>query len=262
MVVLDAVSGQVVIPVSQSRSEVMRACQGGDLSIEAMMESWLERTPPETLEILSMLEISCTDDLQNKAKNEGEQKNPYLVSDEPRSVSKAREATTTQYVQTRIKEIFAKLVQEGIDANAAAAQAIKMVASEQRDQVKPKLDPGPWSGKALRAGPAVQEVSPMDLAIAQVIEWNSVDAVKSILSLFSKYLSNVIKEPWNPKFRTFRLSNKVADQITRIQGGLALLESIGLDVYGTSQDYFGLIPSAIDLMEMNEKITRLMTDLE
>jgi hypothetical protein len=48
LVVLDAMSGQIVIPMSETRGEVMKACQGGDDRIEVMLQSWIARIPQES----------------------------------------------------------------------------------------------------------------------------------------------------------------------------------------------------------------------
>jgi hypothetical protein len=49
LVVLDAMSGQIVVSMSESRAEVMQACQGGDDRIEEMFKSWIARIPRESL---------------------------------------------------------------------------------------------------------------------------------------------------------------------------------------------------------------------
>jgi hypothetical protein len=254
LVILDVVSGQIVVPASQSRQEVMTACRGGDLSIDTMLASWLERTPPESLEILSMLELSCQEDTLKKGSG-NDKISPYLVRKKP-TRSKTKPDTAA-----RVKEIFTKLVQEGSEPTAAAAKAIEMVAADQKKAASPKLDPGPLNGKAARAGPPLQEVISVDEAVAQVVEWNSVDHVRTVLSTAVKYLTNTKKEPWTPKFRTFKLSNKVADQITRVEAGLRLLESLGFEVYGTSQDFMATIPLAADLDAMEKQINDLLENL-
>lgn len=254
LVILDAVSGQVVVPASQSRQEVMTACQGGDLSIETMLASWLERTPPESLEILSMLELSCQEDTLKKGSG-NDKISSYLVREKP------AESKTKPDTAARVKEIFTKLVQEGSEPTAAAAKAIEMVVAEQKKPSSPKLEPGPLNGKAARTGPPLKKAVSVDETVAQVVEWHSVDQVRTVLSTAVKYLSNTKKEPWTPKFRTFKLSNKVADQITRVEAGLRLLESLGFEVYGTSQDFMATIPLIADLDAMEKQINRILENL-
>jgi hypothetical protein len=248
LVVLDAVSGQVVVPANQSRQEVATACNGGEQGIEAMIDSWLERTPQESREMLSMLELSC----QEEEKVEVDDKeNPYLMGEpkEPKQVDLAGE----------IKLFFEKLVAEGCNPTAAAAKAIDMVAEEQKKG--PKLEPGPLNGKAVRTGPPVSD-DVLDQAFAYAVERNSPSEVADVLSAALKYLKNATKEPWSPKYRTFKLSNKVADQITRVDGGLGLLQSLGFEVFGTSQDFKATIPVASDLEYVNKIITQLLEGLD
>ena len=60
-VLLDAVTGQVVSGGSDSRREIVQACQRGEPGIDALWESWLQRVPAETNEMLDMLEQSTKD---------------------------------------------------------------------------------------------------------------------------------------------------------------------------------------------------------
>lgn len=246
--VLDAVSGQVVIPANQTRQDVMNACQRGERAIEEMLDTWLERTPQDTREVLSMLELSCEEEETIEEENK---ENPYLIGEpkKPKQVDLAAE----------IKGSFEKLVSEGFDATAAAAKAIGMVAEEQKKG--PKLEPGPLDGKAVRTGPLAMD-NALDAAFAFAMERNPPTEVAVVLSTALKYLQNASKEPWSPKFRTFKLSNKVADKITRVDGGLRLLQSIGFEVFGTSQDFKATIPVASDLDNMNERIAHLLERLD
>lgn len=41
-------SGQIVVPMSETRGEVMQACQGGDDLVEKMLESWIAQIPQES----------------------------------------------------------------------------------------------------------------------------------------------------------------------------------------------------------------------
>jgi PUB domain len=214
LVILDTVSGQVVIPGSQSRNEVVQACRGGDLSIEAMCATWLERVPPETIEIISMLELSCKDTDEKRTDND-DATNPYLKRKEGDSVA--------------------------------------------------PLEAGPWNGKAksTSAAPHHDPQKSIEQALARVTECcgsSSPNAVTTILSTALKYLQPVIKEPWTPKFRTFRLSNKVADRITRIEGGLGLLQALGFEVFGTGYDFMATIPLLVDVEAMQSEIRRLLND--
>jgi hypothetical protein len=202
-VVLDAMSGQVVIPGSQSRTEIMLACRGGELSIETMLATWMERIPAESQEMLKLLELSC-ESIDKNGKNDKE--SPYLV-----------QQTEGSKPATVLDSIKVQLVQEGGEPTAAAVKAM-----------------------------------------AQAIAWTSVEDTKMVLLTALKYLGNAKEQPWTPRFRTFKLGNKVADRITRVQGGLGLLQSIGFEVYGTSQDFMATIPLDADLIDMYQKINRLL----
>ena len=205
LVVLDAVSGQVVIPGSDSRREVMMACQGGELSIETMIATWFERAPPETIEMLSMLELSCQDHGEAEVEND-DADNPYLKLDKPSSGGTMGPSPLTSEVVLRTNEVLVP--------------------------------------------------RPVDTTVKNIKEWNTSlpGAVSTVLSTALKYLENAIKEPWTPKFRTFRLSNKVADKITRIEGGIGLLQSLGFEIFGTDHDFMATIPLLADLDSMKVRI--------
>jgi hypothetical protein len=247
-VVLDAVSGQVVVPASQSRQEVVNACRGGEPQIEAMLESWLERIPPSTQELLSMLDLSTRESVLVHEGTDPDE-NPYLK----RSINiVSGHNNHAQHVDlsSRIRMHFDRLVHSGHDPNSAAATALRMVS----EGMNP---PGPFNGKASYRGLPRQQRT-IESVLGKVVEWNVASSVASILSTAQKYLKNTLKEPWEPKFRSFKLSNKIADTVTRVEGGWTLLEALGFEVGGTSQDFKANIPVSADLRRMDESITRLM----
>jgi hypothetical protein len=251
LVVLDALSGRVVVPPDESRQAVAMACRSGEHAIESLLESWLERMPHDSREMLSMLELSCEEKVVESQKAD-DKVIEYLVAKEkdsnPRTVDTA----------ARIKEIFEKLVGEGSDPTAAAAKAIAMVGEEQgRHRV---FGSGPLNGKAIQIGPH-KSYNTLDQAFTTFVERNSPIVAAEVLSTTLKYLKNASKEPWTPKYRTFKLSNKVADQITRAEGGLGLLQGLGFDVFGTSQDFKATIPVSSDLDAMTETLTRLFDSI-
>ena len=56
---LDSISGAIVVPKEQSRAEVLKACHGGDYSIEQLLENnWLQRIPIES-KVSLFLDQSC-----------------------------------------------------------------------------------------------------------------------------------------------------------------------------------------------------------
>lgn len=250
-VVLDAVSGQVVVSANESRQAVAMACRGGEQQIEAMLDSWLQRTPQESKEILSMLELSCQE-ATDETSSVDQAPNSYLCASEP-YVDKPIDAAA------RIKELFEALVAGGGDPTSSAANAIGMVAEEQKSGRK--LQPGSFNGASIEAGvPLLSE--PLDEALAWCSERNSTNDVVGVLKTASKYLKNAKKEPWSSKFRSFKLSNKIADQVSRVEGGLGLLQGLGFEVYSTNQDFRAMIPLSTDLEHMELKITDLLTALE
>jgi thiol-disulfide isomerase/thioredoxin len=215
LVVLDAMSGQVVVAADASRGEVSQACSRGESAIEALLQSWLSRIPFESQEILTMLELSCAD--AHVAPDAGKAApppvNPYLVC--------AEKPTST--------------TPEG------------------------DLEPGPLNGKAQRV-PVSSEKTKEDQPLSRILAWNpsARTDIEAVLGTALKYLENAQKTPWSPKFRTFKLGNKVADHITRVEGGLDLIRSVGFEVKGTSQDFIATIPLVSDLDKMHSKITSMM----
>lgn len=250
LVILDAVSGQVVIPTSESRQAVGMACRGGEPQIEALLDTWLKRSPAETKEILSMLELSCDEPVNDAEHKVHSTENPYLLA-EPSS-------TGPDDTAARIKFLFEKLVHQGDVPNSAAAKAIEMVANEQR--MGRKLDGGALSGKAIKTGTVASKAVLQD-AIELATEWNSPAVIIDALKVAAKYVGNAMKEPWSSKFRSFKLSNQVADKITRLEGGLAILQGIGFEISTTGQEFRAIIPVSVDLEQMNQLISQLIDDL-
>jgi len=259
-VVLDAVSGELVVSANESRQEIVTACRGGELRQEAMLKSWLSRTPASTQELLSMIELSAREMESNTDdKNDIDpDQNPYLN----RRLD-VTESDQNQDISIRIKFEFEKLMKAGLDPNAAAAKAIT-IASESRNEKDTRIiAPGTLNWKASYAGrlrSGGQDRT--DQALAYALEQNSASTVSDALSIALKYLKNSQRMPWEPKFRRFKLSNKIADKITRVEGGLQLIQSLGFEVIGTSRDFEASIPIAADLSAMDHKLTQLIDDLK
>jgi hypothetical protein len=262
-VVLDAVSGQVVVSANESRKEVVTACRGGDLRIEAMFQSWLGRTPASTQELLSMIELSARE-METNA-DDGNlvdpDNNPYLK----RTIDPSK-LDQNQDISIRFKAEFEKLVEAGHDPNSAAAKALTIVSESSESQkaaATSTLAPGRLDGKASYAGQLrPRSQNNIDDALAYALERNSASTVSDALSIALKYLKNSQKTPWEPKFRRFKLSNKVADKITRIEGGLRLIQTLGFEVIGTNRDFEASIPVAANLKSMDTTITKLINDLK
>lgn len=59
LVILDAVSGAVVVDAKTSRGEIQQSCRLGDEAITDQFQTWLHRLPSESQEILDLLQVSC-----------------------------------------------------------------------------------------------------------------------------------------------------------------------------------------------------------
>lgn len=260
LIVLDAMSGNIVVPASDSRREVMQACQRGDDGIEDMLESWIARTPQESQEILAMLELSCADDNDGDAKdkNGNDKEHPYLVKSVDTPASPAKDTAAM------VKEAFAKLVAQGVEPNVAAAKAIQLVAEQQKSGgTSSSLEPGPLNEIEWKLVETTSASSPKDFTsiVTNLNEFNK-DATEQVISTALKYLQNARKEPWTPKFRSFKLSNKIVDRITRFEGALDLLYSLGLYMYPTESDFMLCIPLSADLDVMEGEWKKLLPATE
>jgi hypothetical protein len=181
----------------------------------------------------------------------------------------------------RIKELFSKFVSEGSEPNAAAAKAIQIV-TEERSRVHPTFGVGPldnveWStavytssGKhedatfrAKSKGEIAVEIESSDAVAACIGQIRSLypsgndEIIPIIKDILSKYLVNAIRDPSNPKYRSIKLSNKVVDRISRVQGGLDLVAALGLQMYPTSQDFCVCIPLHVKLDKLKTKVEKL-----
>ena len=87
---------------------------------------------------------------------------------------------------------------------------------------------------------------------------NGGDKTKVVLSTAKKYVANVQKDPSNPRFRNFRLSNKVFDKITSTPGSIDLLKNLGFAVYHSDVDFVASIPLATDLSLMSDVLDKLL----
>jgi hypothetical protein len=246
LVILDAMSGRVVVSKDVSRREVIQACQRGEAAIESLLKDWLDRVPTDSKEMLQMLEISCGEEAAAAKKVEPSVVNPYLVR-------KDVEGIVTQ----RTEELVAQLMADGLDREEAmeAAKAIEEVSSEQVEPLE--LEPGPLNGvfqrKPIPPDPIDSEATCAD----RILEGSGRDSLLSVLSTICKYVENSKKSPWTPKFRRFPLSQKVADRVTRVPGGIDLLQALGLEIYGTDEDFVASIPVYADVDAMHAKVVAL-----
>ena len=83
---------------------------------------------------------------------------------------------------------------------------------------------------------------------------------KVVLQTILKYLDNCVREPWNPKFRQFKLSNKIVDKALRVEGSLDLICSFGMMVVPTTEDFMISIPLGLDLDRIHSSMTKALKD--
>jgi nucleoredoxin len=207
-VILDAVSGQVVVPGDASRREVMQACQRGDEAIKAMFQDWLARVPAETTELVSMLEASC---------------NEHHVPNESEDTSTSPPPP-------------AYLVKKDGDSNVFA-------------------DTSPLNGKFHAVAVPSSEAAWETECTNRVLEEGTREQMKNLLATTLKYVENAQMAPWNPKYRTFKLGNKVADAITRVPHGVQFLHCLGFELTATPHDFTAIIPLETDLDVMQKSIS-------
>lgn len=196
-VIVDTVSGQTVVPGNTSRKEVMEACQRGDTAIENLFQDWLERLPAETKEIMTMLEVSCTDDRVETSASDGNEE-------------------ITRYLSQPSSDVPLPLRFESV----------------------PPLSSDEWEM----------------VCIDRVLDHGSSEDMRQVVETALKYLKNAKERPWMYKFRTFRLSNKVADRITSVPYGINFLQQLGFEVLPTDGDFIMGIPLARDLDELHEEL--------
>ena len=116
LVILDAVSGQVVVSNNVARKEVHNACQRGEGSICDMFRGWLQNNvPAETIELLALLESSCCESSSVDVAEEDVISETYLTSTDYQLQLKARES------------LIAELMEDGLDRGEAteAARAVE-----------------------------------------------------------------------------------------------------------------------------------------
>mmetsp|Transcript_13169 Transcript_13169/g.24217 ORF Transcript_13169/g.24217 Transcript_13169/m.24217 type:complete len:1061 (-) Transcript_13169:102-3284(-) len=263
LVVIDSLSGRIVISPDDSRNAVHQACQRGEEAIEVLFQSWLDKVPAESKSMLDILALSCleaeagTEEAENTAtadtKAEGylvRKKEPFEKMKPPSTVDSA----------ARVKAIFSELVAKGMEPNAAAAEAIKQATVEQQNpSVSTELKEGALQGTSEKC--AVEMGSNTIEAMAEnICQLNAGDKTKigNLLSTAKKYVANVQKDPSNPRFRNFRLSNKVFDTITSTPGSIELLMKLGFVVFHSDIDFVASIPLSVDLNLMGDVFDNLL----
>lgn len=296
LIVLDAITGAVVVPADQSRSEVAIACQGGEGAItELVTERWLQSLPPESKSIMESLALSCADG--NAAEGDDSEINNYLLrklSETGDDIEEKEEEASATSPQEQIKAIFTDLVaKEGLAPNAAAAKAIQIFSEGQR---RPKFSSFDLSAGALNDIPWTCSIyAPADnISQADGDGWEELsrsgsvgfyqkngssggaefpllthhlnggpksDSLRQIAETAKKYLDNAKLDPYTNRFRRFKLSNKIFDRIVQEPGGLDVITNWGFAVYRTDTDFYASIPLAADLESIELSINRVLDGL-
>jgi len=101
-----------------------------------------------------------------------------------------------------------------------------------------------------------------DAISALIKQMGNNDNAKVVITTMLKYLDNAVREPWNPKFRQFKLSNKIVDKATRLDGAIELICSFGMAVAPTLEDFMVSIPLGCDLDRMQSSMNKALKDME
>lgn len=275
LVVIDSLSGRIVTPPDESRKDVHQACQRGEQAIERLLLNWLDKVPMESKSMLDILALSCQEadtnsgvgsSTGNNTATSNAKAEDYLIRKKLPADSEGREETnsngllSTEDFTARVKEIFSNLVATGMEPNAAAAEAIKRATIEQKITSTPfKLEEGILSGTVEMN--ALETVgNTIEAMIEEMRQLNAGDKaqVGKVLSTAKKYVTNVQKDPMNPRFRTFRLSNRVFDQITSTPGSIELLKNLGFAVFHSDVDFVASIPLTVDLVLMGDVLDMML----
>jgi hypothetical protein len=254
LVVVDSISGHVVIDNAESRALVLQTCQGGsDESICSMFSThWLSKTPVDSQQLLELLAMSnveetdvCVDALPTF------EFCTYLV----------RKKFMEQ--QERVEVVAAQLIEDNMDeveAYETAEQAVELSMVDCNDDVKESCLDGLFERIDIVSfsTEGYASMSPSDIA-ETISRENGREKLDSVLTTMFKYFNNCIEEPWNPKYRKFQLSFKVADSMINVDGSIKLMLSIGFEISCAIEDYVAYIPIPMDLDQMKRTITSLRT---
>ena len=254
LVVIDSISGRMVAS-EESKRDVHQACQRGEQAIESLFKNWLDKVPAETKSMVDILALSCSAAEKSGNTNAKAAINAkaelYLVrkNDE-------KEGQSKDDFSTLVKSIFTELTSTGMSPNAAATEAMKRATAKQNNP-STKLEEGTINGTVEKCS-----VEPRNETIASVMEsmcqLNDGDKGKvgNVLSTAKKYVVNVLKDPSNPRFRNFKLSNKVFDSITSAAGSIDVLRHLGFAVYSTEDDFYASIPLPTNLSLMLDNLSK------
>lgn len=253
LVILDAVSGEIVIPNAIARREVQEACQRGEESICNMFRSWLDRVPIDTKELLHMLEASCDTSVDDK--DDCLIPKAYLTSKEHQHLNETRESLVSQ------------LMGEGMDKDEALEAANAVIEVSIQDETNHSIPLGPGSFHDA-FNMTIQRVDERDFgksrALAQAIQSNHDPImVVNLLETARKYLINCRNAPHSIRFRRIDLSFKLIDsKIARFGGGLQLLESVGFSIDICGDSYMLYIAVHVDVNLVEGKMKELIEEFK
>ena len=254
MVVIDTLSGQIVVSQEDSRHDVHQACRMGEQAVERQFKSWLDKIPIESKAMLDILALSCYDiknntvqALHNDTTKQNAKAAGYLIR--KNTSGKSEDAAAT------VKKIFTELVTNGTPPNEAAVKAIEHSTNQSISLAEGDLK-GSSNSNYLVDTTAMSVKKALDGMLQ--LNSNEKGKVVNVINIAKKYVTNVQKDPTNPRFRSFKLSNKVFDQITSATGSLDLLTLIGFSVFPSDIDFMASIPLSADLKTMTEVLDKVL----
>jgi len=263
LVIIDSLSGRIVVSPDESRREVHQACRHGEEAIERLFHSWLDKIPEESKSMIDILALSCAEaDGTAQTGGRNTKAETYLKRTTEKKVT-ASSPLSKEDIAIRVKELFPRLVAQGLAPNEAAAEAIKQATLQQSDPTFENLESGHIGGES-KAATLNKSDAITNISVAQTVDtfykMNSgeKDKVVTVLSTAQKYVANVQKDPTNPRFRNFRLSNKVFDRITSNSGSMELLKSFNFSAFHSDIDFFASIPLSVDLELLSKVLEKLL----
>jgi Thioredoxin-like len=208
LVILDSMSGEIVVSTNQSRQEVSMACSCGDTEISNLFLNWLGRIPSTSRELADILATSCTEEVRKN-----------VVQDEQSELYENKYLIREQFLQRklRIDTLVQQLIEDGMDEVEALEAACDIEAVSSQTDSLPTLEAGPLDGLFHHVEETTgYKISEDPERIARRIARESgALALTTVLSTLMKYLENAKKTPWNTKFHSLNLSFKFVDYITR-----------------------------------------------